>query len=147
MRFRKLRIAWSGGWGVVAVLLIVLWVRSYCEHEVVYGFFQPRGFLQLNSNSGTLQLISNRESLNQEWRFKSQKPSPNRSDWLFKLDMQSRFGWWLTIRVPYWFLLVLFAGTATTPWVRISNRFSLRTMLVATTLVAVGLGLIVWSIR
>ena len=29
MRFRKLRIAWSVAWGVVAVLLIVLWVRSY----------------------------------------------------------------------------------------------------------------------
>src|SRR5262245_63247163 len=29
MRFRKLRIAWSVAWGVVAVLLIVLWMRSY----------------------------------------------------------------------------------------------------------------------
>ena len=29
MRYRKLRIAWSVGWGVVAVLLCVLWVRSY----------------------------------------------------------------------------------------------------------------------
>src|SRR4051794_31206678 len=29
MRYRKVRIAWSVVWGVVAVLLIVLWVRSY----------------------------------------------------------------------------------------------------------------------
>ena len=29
MRFRKLRIAWSVVCGLVAVLLIVLWVRSY----------------------------------------------------------------------------------------------------------------------
>ena len=29
MRFRKLRIAWSVAWGVLAVLLCVLWVRSY----------------------------------------------------------------------------------------------------------------------
>ena len=29
MRFRKLRIAWSVAWGVLALLLIVLWVRSY----------------------------------------------------------------------------------------------------------------------
>ena len=29
MKFRKLRIAWSVAWGVVAVLLCVLWVRSY----------------------------------------------------------------------------------------------------------------------
>src|SRR5262245_50076384 len=29
MRFRKLRIAWSVGCGVLCVLLIVMWVRSY----------------------------------------------------------------------------------------------------------------------
>src|SRR5438105_1666000 len=29
MRFRKLRIAWSVFWGLAAVLLIALWVRSY----------------------------------------------------------------------------------------------------------------------
>jgi len=37
MRFRKLRIAWSVAWGVAAVLLVALCVRSYfvAEH---YGF-------------------------------------------------------------------------------------------------------------
>jgi hypothetical protein len=29
MKYRKLRIACSVGWGVVAVLLIMLWLRSY----------------------------------------------------------------------------------------------------------------------
>jgi hypothetical protein len=29
MKYRKLRIAWSVAWGVVAVLLCMLWVRSY----------------------------------------------------------------------------------------------------------------------
>ncbi len=29
MKHRKLRIAWSVAWGVLAVLLIALWVRSY----------------------------------------------------------------------------------------------------------------------
>ncbi len=29
MRYRKLRIVWSVFWGLAAVLLIVLWVRSY----------------------------------------------------------------------------------------------------------------------
>ena len=35
MRFRKLRIAWSVAWGVVAVLLVVLWVRSYRVCDVI----------------------------------------------------------------------------------------------------------------
>ena len=29
MKHRKLRIAWSVAWGIVTVLLCVLWVRSY----------------------------------------------------------------------------------------------------------------------
>src|SRR5262245_41353475 len=32
MKFRKLRIAWSAAWGLVAVLLCVLWVRSYSKN-------------------------------------------------------------------------------------------------------------------
>ena len=33
MKFRNLRIAWSVGWGVLAVLLCVLWVRSYWRFD------------------------------------------------------------------------------------------------------------------
>ena len=29
MNYRKLRIAWSAVWGIAAVLLCVLWVRSH----------------------------------------------------------------------------------------------------------------------
>jgi hypothetical protein len=29
MKYRNLRIAWSVAWGVVCLLLVVLWVRSY----------------------------------------------------------------------------------------------------------------------
>jgi hypothetical protein len=29
MKHRKLRIAWSVAWGIAAVLLIVLWARTY----------------------------------------------------------------------------------------------------------------------
>src|SRR6478736_9471608 len=36
MRFRKLRIAWSVGCGILCVLLIVLWVRSYRWCDTVY---------------------------------------------------------------------------------------------------------------
>src|SRR5690242_15343552 len=38
MKYRKLRIAWSVVWGVVAALLIVLWVRSYLK--VDYAFYE-----------------------------------------------------------------------------------------------------------
>lgn len=49
----------------------------------------------------------------------------------------------LYIRIPDWFLVSLFAFIAAAPWFHWSKRFSLRTLLIAMTLVAVALGLIV----
>jgi hypothetical protein len=46
--------------------------------------------------------------------------------------------------LPHWFALALIATGAAVPWMQWSKRFSLRTLLIATTLVAVMLGLIVW---
>jgi hypothetical protein len=43
--------------------------------------------------------------------------------------------------IPYWFLVLLTCACAAAPWIR--KRFSLRTLLITVTLVAVGLGLIV----
>src|SRR5690348_17214413 len=36
MKHRKLRIAWSVAWGVVAVLMVPLWVRSYWIEDIVH---------------------------------------------------------------------------------------------------------------
>lgn len=36
MKYRKLRMGWSVGWGVVVVMLCVLWVRSYWWIDTVY---------------------------------------------------------------------------------------------------------------
>src|SRR5690349_10312841 len=36
MKYRKLRIAWSVGWRIVAVLLCVLWVRSYWWADISF---------------------------------------------------------------------------------------------------------------
>ena len=60
----------------------------------------------------------------------------------FKID---RSGGKLVIRVPYWFLLVGSSLMAAVPW--LPWRFTLRTLLIATTLVAVVLGLIVYATR
>jgi len=50
--------------------------------------------------------------------------------------------------VPYYFPFFLTSSLSLAPWVRyLPRRFSLRTLLIATTLVAVVLGLIVWAAR
>ena len=52
-----------------------------------------------------------------------------------------------SVRFPYWFAVLLATGFAAFGMQKLTWRFSLRTMLIATTLVAVGLGLIVWLTR
>jgi hypothetical protein len=47
--------------------------------------------------------------------------------------------------MPYWFVIAVTTVTAAAPWAR--DRFSLRTLFIATTLVAVVLGVIVWAVR
>jgi hypothetical protein len=44
--------------------------------------------------------------------------------------------------MPYWFLILLTATATAAPWIHWSKQFSLRTLLIATTLLAVGLGVI-----
>jgi hypothetical protein len=53
-------------------------------------------------------------------------------------------GW--VVWSPHWFLSALAATFAIVPWIhKLRWRFSLRTLLIATTLVAVGLGTIAVS--
>jgi hypothetical protein len=49
------------------------------------------------------------------------------------------------IGLPYWLWLPLLSIVGAIPW--LPSRFSLRTLLIATTLIAFVLGLIVWSIH
>ena len=51
----------------------------------------------------------------------------------------------IAAHVPAWFPVVLFALLAAAPWIR--WRFSLRTLLIATTLIAVGVGLAAYALR
>src|SRR4051794_33980026 len=53
MKYRKLRIAWSVVWGLAAVLLIVLWVRSYWWQDTVY---RPSSNAEIFSQHGVLRL-------------------------------------------------------------------------------------------
>ena len=144
---RTLRIAFSAVCGIICVLLIVLWVRSYSVTDVVYGWFPLPGYLQLNLSSGQVKLIANGERQKPEWHYESQESYPLRQTWIFKLDMSSRFGWWLDITVPHWFTVLLTAALSAAPWIRWSKRFSLRTLLVVVTLAAVLLGVVVYAIR
>jgi len=52
------------------------------------------------------------------------------------------------LMLPNWFVVLVFASLAAFPWIRwIRVHYSLRTLLIATTLLAVALGLAVWAAR
>ena len=51
------------------------------------------------------------------------------------------------LTVPNWFLVSLIGSLAAVPWIKWSKRFSLRTLLIATTLVAVLLGAIIYAAK
>lgn len=62
-------------------------------------------------------------------------------DWSFQTTSSE-------ISAPSWLLVILMASIATIPWIRhLTWQFSLHTLLIATTLVAVVLGLAVYVAR
>jgi hypothetical protein len=145
MRFRKLRIAWSVGWGLLAVLLIVLWVRSYqSPHDQI-----RLAGITCGSSHGNLWIIKRRNGLLIPVGIgfeatKDMEVLTLTTATAFFYSFSSSGSEWVA-QCPHWFLFAIAAVFAALPW--INNRFSLRTLLIATTLVAVVLGLALYSAR
>jgi hypothetical protein len=169
MRFRKLRIAWSVGWGILAVLLIVLWVRSYWYKDTLIANLFGRNF-QANSELVRLSLATMDRPIGKEMWYAQSKPigdvtapptpssrSPRRSSTTSPTNKQPPIRSFSTtvvntpslnvygVGMPYWAWLLLPAIAAGIPWMGRLRRFSLRTLLIAATLVAVILGLVVYA--
>jgi hypothetical protein len=144
---RYLRIGWTVLCVLATLLLCVLWVRSYWDpyEGQAFGcwFASTRGIIagcmiQLPTptpSAGTnmmsvtidaVEFIPVRGILG----FSGSYAPP---DWSFQ--------------IPYWCPVVLGGLFAAAPWIGWSRRFTLRTLLIAITAVAVVLGLIVWLVR
>jgi len=144
MRFRKLRIVWSVFLGLACVLLIVLWVRSYSYWDAIeYSSTSHRGAV---SSRGRINFYSVQyASLAAErgWSYTSDQAKPNRLRWpsgFLGFNVRKLGNGSFTF-VPIWFAAMILASFAGIPWLRL--RFTLRTLLIATALVAVVLGIIV----
>ena len=163
MKYRKLRIAWSVAWGMVAVLLCVMWVRSYwVTDSAEYLVPNWRDFAIGSARGYVILFESDEPSKGKKYSYSGlvikRIPETLRINSILfeshestcilgKIYYQSKPGWGITLTLPNWFTLLVVAGLAGVPWIRWTNRFSLRTLLIATTLVAIGLGLIVWAAR
>src|SRR5262245_50749743 len=140
MRFRKLRIAWSVFSGVAAVLLIALWARSFREAESLDFHFYPRQALVIVDHMKgcvEVQLFPYETFVGPgrppfaEYLWKGPAGMfPDRPQWRFRLPVSAPGT--TRVQIPYWFLPSSLVAIGVAPWFR--WRFSLRTLLITTTL-------------
>jgi hypothetical protein len=149
MKYRKLRIAWSVGCGILCLLLIALWVRSYLVFEAIgrgsQASSETTSFI-IMSNNGTL-IISRRTAPTKElqyvipdkWSYQTARPE-------FATDR--KFLWIrgnreLIVQIPTWLPVPLLAVVAGMPWV--TWRFSIRTLLIGMLVVSAILVAVIYA--
>ena len=151
---KYLRIAVTALSLAACVLLVAVWVRSYWWENSVC-VIRPNAYdLCLTTFLGELYFDLIKEPFGEpsgrgttnEWSFNNsnirQKWGPDNFN---DREIMQGFSYHndnedLVVTVPLWSLILLVAGIAVVPWLAWSRRFSLRTLLIATTLIAVGLG-------
>ena len=141
---RYLRIFWTAACGIACVLLVVLWARSDLKWTTVVRVCQ-NDCVGLSSSWGDITF------------FKADAPPNEQPGTWLMFDRNNTISLlpfpstWIPVAktgnviLPYWFPVLLSTALATAPWIR--WRFTTRTLLIATTLVAVVLGVIVWAVR
>ena len=72
-------------------------------------------------------------------------PVPGKPGWATSYNPGFKHLQGSAVMIPYWFLILVGGALTVSPWIRWSKRFGLRTLLIATTLVAVGLGVVAMS--
>jgi hypothetical protein len=117
MTLRNLRIAWSIAWGAVAVYLVVLTARAF---ELKPLSQNPPSTV---FGKPPLEWIEYSDDLEHE----------------SKLTISLKF-WEFDMWI--WETILPVAALAAVPW--LPRRFSLRALIIATTLVAIALGAMAW---
>jgi hypothetical protein len=163
MTHRNFRIAWSVAWGVVAVLLFALYLRSGSWDDK-FGFkFIGGRYIVFGSSFRKLTIDVSIQappsSFRYAWRMQSRRIAPSTfvdyptiksAGYVGALGFgYGRFPLLSSVIFPHWFVAIVAVVLAAVPYYfpRLRWRFNLRTLLIATTLVALLLGIIVWMSR
>jgi hypothetical protein len=153
------RIVFSAVCGIVFLLLIVLWVRSFRWIDSIHGTGYPKEFW-CESLCGELGLLvlTEQGGRPKNLRFFSRPPelvtyyaNGLYDDWPTPFSTALGIRWTLVrgfgLVIPCWMPVVFMGTLATIPWIPWSRRYSLRTLLILTTLVAVLLGAFAYPVR
>ena len=146
---RGVKIAWTAFWCVATLLLAVLWVRSYWHGDgIETQRLHKRWLIALAGGGFSIGWgESTYGSDDRAWGYIHEQPHDSHlppSFFGFRCELVPGNS---SVVGPYWFPIAITAALAAVPWLPRSARFSLRSLLIATTLVAVALGLIVWASR
>jgi len=144
-----LRIAFAALCGFACVLLLVLWVRSYWRSDGVQGpILWAHGFTLTSFNGRFMFGGGDEEDPITEWdcssfKYDDQYGPGQMAQFLgpvFAFHPSEEDGAY--VHVPHWFL-ALIAGSIAFLFAK-RRRYSLRTVLIVTALIAIGMGTIVY---
>lgn len=167
IKWLKSRIALTAVCLISCALVIGLWVRSYWWRNYIY--FHVPGNAQQSTYYDASSFLGQVTILAKDYNQASERVSgfgsvaatqytkdgwPDQST--YAKAKFSAFGFMALngellryVTIPHWFLVLLFTTTASIPWIPwlpwLRWRFSLRTLLIAITVVAMILGLIAYS--
>jgi hypothetical protein len=136
---RGLRIAWSVWWGIVCVLLIALWVRTYWQFDLMLVRFSTSSDLRIVSCRGQVALCVSGPStgwVSGEFRISPNAYMTSSAPWWMSGSVNSSLGGDLQrnftpkpgrnilagpdgriVIVPLWIALASSASLATLPWI------------------------------
>jgi len=142
----------------VSILFIALWLRNFWRADVVWTPFFRGGHALFASHEGqtefALQVPSAKSRPRRPWQqadawgYQSYAATPKSvGQILFACEKPYRYRQLpngsdheFNVIAPYWFLVPVSCLLATTPWIHWSRRFGLRTFLIATTVIALAMG-------
>jgi hypothetical protein len=152
---KYLRIAVTALCLTACVLIVALWVRSYWRHDSIRTWISSSRSLVILSHEGFMVVhlrLYNFVPFDELPLVYFRSGTIGDSAYLPPASWSWRSGFipessYFESSVPHWILLIVSGSLAIVPWIHWSKRFSLRTLLIATTLVAMGLGIIIWAAR
>src|SRR6476661_8610341 len=139
MKYRKLRIAWSVVWGLLAAMLCALWIRSYWQLDYINKCDRSSVTTTVGSQWGVIYIARFNDTniyggslpRSHGWEYGTHESYVlDRATWIRNPNG-------FVVNLPQWSLITSLVLIALAPWTRQSRwRFSVRTLLIATTLVA-----------
>jgi hypothetical protein len=155
IRYRKLRIAWSVGWGIIALLLCVVYAMSfrwtvgasgtngkeYIYFDVIFGEFMYSRIVPVMNTTPVRWRRFSHAITDADYESYVGRSKPKRH----ALGLHwALFGNGWQVSVSLWMPPLIVAGIAMVPWIR-RRSFSLRMLLIGTAILAILLGLTVIS--